>query len=539
MSYMALYREWRPKVFEDLIGQDHIVRTLKNQLISGRIPHAYLFCGTRGTGKTSTAKILSKAVNCLNLQDGDPCNQCEICREINEGTLIDVVEMDAASNRKIEHARDLIETVKYPPHKARYKVYIIDEVHMLTTEAFNALLKTIEEPPSYVMFILATTDPQKVPPTILSRCQRFDFKRIKTEDVTTRLRKIVNEKGVYAEDKALRAIASVSDGAMRDALSILDQAISMSNGKIEFADIVSMLGLTSNDYIFKLVDAMAEKNIEQSIKIVDDIILNGKDILQFIKDITKHFRNLLMVKISKKPDNIVDVSEDTINSLKEQSKRFRSEEIMRAINIFIEAENDAKLTSQWRILLEMAVIKFCRMEYDTSPETILSRINSLEEKLSRGEIVVNVPEGAEKPQKEIKLVESKKVEKEEKVVEEIIQEKHEIGDISLDDVRSSWHDVLNLLKANKKMSIYAWLVNGDPSDIKGNNIMITFTEQYAFSKTNLDKSENKHTVEEHFSKVLGKPVKVTFKVLTKENDIDKSIEIVKKLVGEELVEIIE
>lgn len=539
MSYMALYREWRPKVFEDLIGQDHIVKTLKNQLVSGRVPHAYLFCGTRGTGKTSTAKILSKAVNCLDPHDGDPCNVCEMCVETNEGTLIDVVEMDAASNRKIEHARDLVETVKYPPHKARHKVYIIDEVHMLTTEAFNALLKTIEEPPPYVIFILATTDPQKVPATILSRCQRFDFKRIKTDNVAGRLRKIANEKGIYAEDEALEAIARVSDGAMRDALSILDQAISMSNGKIEYSDIGTMLGLTSNKQLFELVDFMVEKDIESTVKKIDEIILNGKDILQFIKDLTKHFRNLLMIKISKKPENIIDAGEEAINSYKEQSKRLRSEEIMRAINILVEAENEAKLTSQWRILLEMAVIKFCRREYDTSIEMVLSRLNSLEEKIKSGDIVVSSSNKGETTAAEIakKIVERPK--QENQVSEGTKAYYGEAGNISLDEVRGAWQDALNLIKGNRKMSIYAWLINGDPSDVKGNTIIITFNEQYAFSITNLEKFENKSVVEENFSKALNKTVKVSFKVMEKENQTLDGIENARRLLGEDIIEIIE
>jgi DNA polymerase III subunit gamma/tau len=539
MSYMALYREWRPKVFEDLIGQDHIVKTLKNQLISGRVPHAYLFCGTRGTGKTSTAKILSKAVNCLDPHDGDPCNVCEICVETNEGTLIDVVEMDAASNRKIEHARDLIETVKYPPHKARHKVYIIDEVHMLTTEAFNALLKTIEEPPPYVIFILATTDPQKVPATILSRCQRFDFKRIKTDNVAARLRRIVSEKGIYAEDEALEAIARVSDGAMRDALSILDQAISMSNGKIEYGDIGTMLGITSNKQLFNLVDLMAEKDIESSIKKIDEVILNGKDILQFIKDLTKHFRNLLMIKISKKPENIIDAGEEAINSYKEQSKRLRSEEIMRAINILVEAENEAKLTSQWRILLEMAVIKFCRREYDTSIEMVLSRLNSLEEKIKSGDIAVSSLGKAETAAVEAIKKASEKPKQEKQVSENNRVEYEEVGDISLNEVRSAWQDVLNLIKGNRKMSVYAWLINGDPSDVKGNSIIISFSDQYAFSITNLERTENKSVVEENFSKALNKNVKIAFKVIKTDSQEEESAEKAKRLLGEDIIEIIE
>lgn len=538
MSYVALYRKWRPKVFEDVIGQEHIIKTIKNQIISGRIPHAYLFCGSHGTGKTSTAKILARAVNCLNPKDGDPCNECEVCREINAGSMLDVIEIDAASNRKVENARDLIETVKYPPNKARYKVYIIDEVHMLTTEAFNTLLKTLEEPPSYVIFILATTDPEKVLPTILSRCQRFDFKRIKADDMVRSLKKITEENNVEVEDKTLKAIANVSDGAMRDALSILDQAIAMSEGKIEYNDVMEMLGIISNEFVIKLGDAMAARDIEASIKAIDDVIMNGKDVLQFIKDVVQHFRNMLMVKISKKPEEVINVSEETLNIIKKQAKKYRSEDIMRAINIMVEAENNAKGTLQPRIFLEMAAVKYCKIEYDTSPEVILSRLNSLEEKLKTGSIQVsNAEQEAKKPDAKKEETESR-IEPDKKEEVNIADSTSDAA--TIDEARSAWGDVLNLLRTNKKMVIYAYLEPGDITDVKGNNIIIGFSEQYAFSKKNLENPvENKKAVEECFSKVLNKNIKVEFKVLEKENSMDKSIEMAKAIIGEDNVEIIE
>lgn len=541
MSYTALYREQRPKIFEDVIGQENIIRTIKNQVTSGRIPHAYLFCGTHGTGKTSTAKILSKAVNCLNPKDGNPCNECEICREINAGTLIDVVEIDAASNRKVENARDLIDTVQYPPQRAKYKVYIVDEVHMLTTEAFNTLLKTLEEPPYYVIFILATTDPQKVPTTILSRCQRFDFKRIKTEDMLKRLRKIVEENGILAEDRTLKMIARVSDGAMRDALSILDQAMAMSQGKIEYNDIISMLGLTSNEFIFSLTDSMIKGDVEESIKIIDNILLGGKDVNHFITELTLHFRNLLMVKISKRPEEIIDVSEETISLIKEQSRKIKSEDIMRAINILSEAENNSKYTSLPRIFLEMAVIKYCRAEFDTSPETILSRINMLEEKLKSKSITIkaeNTDKEEEKP---------KKTKAQEEVRKAVVKEdepktadKVSMDAVTLDEARGAFQDVLNLLRGNRKMVLYAYLAPGDVVDVKENNIIIGFDEKYAFSKKNIESSsDNKNTIDEYYSKVLNKPVKVMLKIIDNESDIDKSIELAKDILGEDIIEVIE
>ena len=545
MSYMALYREWRPKVFEDVIGQDHIVKTIKNQILQSRIPHAYLFCGTRGTGKTSTAKILSKAVNCLNLIDGDPCNECEMCKEINDGTLLDVIEIDAASNNRVENIRELIEDVKYPPHSARYKVYIIDEVHMLSTSAFNALLKTLEEPPEFVIFILATTDPQKVPPTILSRCQRFDFKRIKVLDISKRLRRIADDNGVFVEDKTLDTISRVSDGAMRDALSILDQAISMTSGRIEHKDVISMLGLTSNENTFGLVDKMIDKNIEGSIKILNDIIQNGKDILQFSKDLTKHFRNLLMVKVSKSPEDIIDASDETIMLIKEQAQKIRSEEIMRAINIIVEAENEAKLTSQPRILLEMAIIRFCKREYDASPEMLLNRINLLEEKINSGAIAVTQSQIRETNEvseikRKNKSVVSKEVNENTSDTQVKTKTPREPGIVSLNEVKTSWQEVLTLIKSSKKVTVASWLALGELVDVSGNNIIISFDPQHVFSKNNLENPpEHKKMVEECFSTILNKDVKVTFRVQEEENSIDKSIQMMKELVGDNIVKVIE
>ena len=284
MAYTALYREWRPKTFNDVVGQEHITTTLKNQILNHRIAHAYLFCGTRGTGKTSTAKVFAKALNCLNLQDGEPCNECEMCRKINEGLAIDVTELDAASNNGVDKIRDIIDDVKYPPQEAKYKVYIMDEVHMLSAGAVNAFLKTLEEPPNNVIFILATTDPQKLPITILSRCQRFDFKRINNNEITARLRKIVDDQNVLADERSLNLIARVSDGAMRDSLSILDQAISMGNGNVDYNTVVSMLGLVTNEHLFNLTNAVIQRSVEKSIGIIEDVIYSGKDIYLFIKE---------------------------------------------------------------------------------------------------------------------------------------------------------------------------------------------------------------------------------------------------------------
>lgn len=536
--YTALYREWRPKVFEDLIGQDQLVRILKNQIISDRVAHAYLFCGTRGTGKTTTAKIFSKAVNCINPSGGDPCGVCEMCLEISSGTLIDVVEIDAASNNRVENIRDLIEDVKYPPHKAKYKVYIIDEVHMLSISAFNALLKTLEEPPVHVIFILATTDPQKVPPTILSRCQRFDFKRIKTEDVFKRLRKIVDDCGVFVEDKTLKAIARLSDGAMRDAISVLDQCMSMSNGKIDYNDVVSMLGLTSNEHIFRLIDVMVDKDIEAAINVVDEVIFNGKDIVQFIKELIHHFRNLLMVKISKKPQEIIDLSEDTISSLKDQARKIKSEELMRGINIFIDAENDCKTISQPRIRLEMALIKFCRREYDTSPEMILSRIRVLEEKMKSGNFITTQSESKAISNPKMEIPEQNK--NEEIALVEAYAESDINYVVDIDEVKAGWQEIIGYLNANKNKVVSMLISQGRIKSIVGHVITIEFNESYSINKKILDQSDKKRIAEDAFKKILNKSIKLNFEIIENEgNSIDDSIEKMRQVLGDDIIEVIE
>ncbi|MEG0641429.1 MAG: DNA polymerase III subunit gamma/tau [Clostridium sp.] len=551
---MALYREFRPRSFEDVIGQDHIVTTLKNQINSNRVAHAYLFTGTRGTGKTSTAKIFSKAVNCLNPIDSSPCNECEICRGINAGTLLDVIEMDAASNRKLENALDIIETVKYPATTARYKVYIIDEVHMLTTQAFNALLKTIEEPPSYVIFILATTDPQKVPSTILSRCQRFDFKRIKNDDAFSRLKHIIDMKGVWAEDDALKLIAKVSEGAMRDSLSILDQAISMGDGRVDAELVASMLGITGRESIFNLVNYMSDGNIEGALSEIDSVMVSGKDIMQFIKDIIKHLRNLLIVRVSKNPGDTIDLGLDTLNELLDQSKKLQYEDIIRAINIFLEAEQEIKATSQWRIVLEMAIIRFSKREYDISTETLLKRISRLEDMIDNGKITVssNTSESGGTPQAVNRKVQEPPINEGLTKSEDL--EQFKLSEVSPQRVpatstasvvteaqaKGALVEVLNSLRSNKKMTVYAHLVNGNIKKIEGNTIIINFVEGFKFSKTILDKPEYTKGLQKYFENHLNAPIRLKF-VVEKgiDEDFNESINRAKSILGEDFVEVIE
>jgi len=520
LAYTALYREWRPKRFEDVVGQHHVTITLKNQIRNSRIAHAYLLCGTRGTGKTSTAKILAKAINCLNPQDGEPCNACEMCKNINLGTSMDVTELDAASHNSVDNIRDIIEDVQYPPREAKYKVYIIDEVHMLSIGAVNAFLKTLEEPPSNVVFILATTDPQKLPITILSRCQRFDFKRIKSEDIFGRLRDIVNEIGILADDSSLKLISRMCDGAMRDALSLLDQVISMNNNKIDYDSVVDILGLVTNDNLIKLVDNIIEKNIDESIKILDDIVLSGKDIYVFIKDMILHMRNLMMAKITDKAEDVLDMSTENIQILKEQGSKLRVEEIMRYIRILQETEEQCKWSKQSRIFLELAIIKIIKVEYDTSKEVIVSRINNLEKKIKEGNIVINnsVVESNKSHVNKANVTSpnndqgnfSRTIKSEEEKIE--VVENHN-STISIDKVKAAWQDILEIFKSRREMIIYASLVTGNVSDCKNGIIEITYEEQYAFNKKRLETEQFRKRVNSIFSEALNEPVTVKYKVL--------------------------
>ena len=540
MAYTALYREWRPRTFNDVVGQEHITTTLKNQVLNNRIAHAYLFCGTRGTGKTSTAKVFAKALNCHNLIDGEPCNQCEMCRKINEGLAIDVTELDAASNNGVDKIRDIIDDVKYPPQEAKYKVYIMDEVHMLSTGAVNAFLKTLEEPPRNVIFILATTDPQKLPITILSRCQRFDFKRINNAEITARLRKIVNDQNVLADERSLNLIARVSDGAMRDSLSILDQAISMGNGNVDYNTVVSMLGLVTNEHLFNLTNAVIQRSVEKSIEIIEDVIYSGKDIYLFIKDLLAHYRNLLMVKVTNNPDEVLDMSEENIALVKEQGTRLRAEEIMRCIRILQEAENNAKLSKQARLYCELAIIKMCKIEYDTSSEVMLTRLNKLEESLRSGNIKVTaVP-------KEVEDINNNKVNttikntslKEERITEESINV-NSTSRVTINEVKKSWKDILERFKARREMIISSLIMIGRPVDCSNGIVTVQFDEQNEFAKNRLSDSKNKNIINEVFSEILQDNIKVNFTVDSNDNKQRSAEDILRDTLGDDLIDFID
>ena len=382
MSYTALYRKWRPTSFEEVRGQDHIVKTLKNQINSGRIGHAYLFCGTRGTGKTSIAKIFARAVNCEHPVDGSPCGECSMCRQIAEGASLNVVEIDAASNNGVENIRDIREQVQYQPTDGRYRVYIIDEVHMLSIGAFNALLKTLEEPPSYVIFILATTEVHKIPITILSRCQRYDFKRISIDTIAGRLAELTQAEQIDVDDRALRYVARAADGSMRDALSLLDQCVAFHFGeKLTYDNVLEVLGAVDNRVFSKLFQAVLASDTKACIREIEEMIIQGRDLSQLVNDFVWYMRNLLIAKTTDEPGDMLDMSEENLAVLKEEATGVDTETLMRYIRIFSELSGQLRYASQKRILVEIAFIKLTTPSMEQNLDSILQRITLLEQKM--------------------------------------------------------------------------------------------------------------------------------------------------------------
>ena len=382
MSYTALYRKWRPTSFEEVRGQDHIVKTLKNQINSGRIGHAYLFCGTRGTGKTSIAKIFARAVNCEHPVDGSPCGECSMCRQIAAGASLNVVEIDAASNNGVENIRDIREQVQYPPTDGRYRVYIIDEVHMLSIGAFNALLKTLEEPPSYVIFILATTEVHKIPITILSRCQRYDFKRISIDTIAGRLAELTQAEQIDVDDRALRYVARAADGSMRDALSLLDQCVAFHFGeKLTYDNVLEVLGAVDNRVFSKLFQAVLASDTKACIREIEEMIIQGRDLSQLVNDFVWYMRNLMIAKTTDEPGDMLDMSEENLAVLKEEAAGVDTETLMRYIRIFSELSGQLRYASQKRILVEIAFIKLTTPSMEQNLDSILQRITLLEQKM--------------------------------------------------------------------------------------------------------------------------------------------------------------
>ena len=540
--HKALYRVYRPKNFSDVIGQEHIVRTLKNQIENNNVGHAYLFCGTRGTGKTSTAKIFSRAVNCTNLHNDEPCNECENCREILEDKTMDVVEIDAASNNSVDDIRELRENVKYSPAKAKYKVYIIDEVHMLSQGAFNALLKTLEEPPSYVIFILATTEPHKIPATILSRCQRFDFKRVTVKDISLRMKYICEKEGIDADEKALNLIARNSQGALRDALSILDQCISFEGNKISYNDVIELLGSVNIEQLFDLAESIIKEDTRKSLQILNDFIIWGKDVRNLVNDLIDHFRNLMVCKISNDLDEIISLPEETIDLLKQQAETIDTNNLIRVLNILSEAQDGMKVSSNPRVLMEVTMMKIAQPMFDDSKEALLKRIENLEQKIESGNIKVNHISTNQ-------TVDNSN--KNEKVGNNTLETSHEedveYENLKSDDVKliqKSWKNILQKMKEDRQQITRALLQDVDSFNIADDILYIIFTDNYSFAKNKLDSPQTIQYVEKVIREVLNRNfnVKIVFKsqLLNLNTEIkkeDKGEQILKDIVSEDILEV--
>jgi len=520
MGYIVFARKWRPKTFDEIIGQSHIARILKNAIKGDRVAHAYIFSGPRGIGKTSAARILAKALNCEKGPVPDPCNKCNSCKEISESRSLDVLEIDGASNRGIDEIRNLRENIKFAPSHGKFKIYIIDEVHMLTQEAFNALLKTLEEPPPHVKFIFATTRPDKVLATILSRCQRFDFRKIPTKDIVTKLAHISKAENLKIAEDALFAIARAADGGMRDAESILDQLSSFADKKIEASNVTQVLGTLNEETLFEMVDAVAAKNASKALKTIDALVREGKDLSFVGLELIGHFRNLLVAKVGKDLKELIDLPEDFIKRLSGQSGNFTIEDLLYALNIFSAAYDIMRKSNISRVPLEMAIVKLTRKESIRPIGEIMDKISSLEEKINQG---IQEPYIPKKPLKENKeSVKPKgeattKKEIEENTTEATVPEEEAIkhdespknGKITFQQIENIWFNVIKSVRV-KKISIASCLLEGEPVSYEKGVLTLGFPEGYSFHKEVIEEAHNKKLVEEALLEMLGEVMTLKF-----------------------------
>lgn len=511
LAYVALYRQWRPQDFDNLVGQEHISTTLRNAIKINKIAHAYLFAGPRGTGKTSTAKILAKALNCEQGPTPHPCNSCENCERITSGTSMDVFEIDAASNRGIDEIRDLRETVKFAPVDGRYKVYIIDEVHMLTTEAFNALLKTLEEPPEHVVFILATTEPYKIPPTIHSRCQRYDFRRIGIQDIVGRLKEVAEANSFDIEAAALTIIAMHADGGMRDALSILDQCTTLAAGKITAEHVRNLLGLIGYEWIRRLTEALAKREIVTALTLLDELIAMGKEVRQVLVETAEHLRSLMVYKAAPNADftHMVKIADEDI--LRAQTALFSHSELVKMIEMLHKAANEVKWAAEPRVLAEMAFISICQRALPDEVEALIKRVEQLEQRITQGLIRVERPGSSieDKPQPKAKAVPEIHHQQEESVQAKPKRETREVlqPNEPMDrDLESIWQNVLKQLVTEGKRSVHACVAQGRLVLLKENSAEVRFTGR--FPKERTEKDDYRSIVETVLSGVCGRDVTV-------------------------------
>ena len=514
MGYTALYRKFRPITFSEIVGQEHITRTLRNQIIAGRVGHAYLFNGGRGTGKTSAAKILARAINCLNPKDGEPCNECEICKGAINGSLTDIVEMDAASNNSVEDIRSIREEVNFLPTKAKYRVYIIDEVHMLSTGAFNALLKTLEEPPEHVKFILATTEPQKLPATILSRCQRFDFKKISNENIIKRLNIVCEKSNIEITKEALNIIAVLSEGAMRDALSILERCIQDGENKIDEDKIKDLVGIPKITYIHQLTESILEYDVDKALANIDEVLEDGKDINNFLWELIKYVKDILVYKASNKLELY---SEEELNKIKIISEKVSKEKLVDIIYQLSNLENDIKWSTQKTIMFQAGIIKLCSKQAETS-SNLEERLDKIEKYLRTSKVTSNMTMPVQQVQSneprmtfgvssknstEFKNTNIPKSNKEKK-----FSNKSE----------EYWPQIVNDLKQSGKIVLYTNLMNTKAKEINDMTVGIEFPNgMTSFGKTVLEKPENIREISNLVSIACGKEMQI--KYITQNNQV--------------------
>lgn len=572
MSYTALYRKYRPTKFSEIVGQEHITRTLKNQIISNRVGHAYLLTGGRGTGKTSAAKILARAINCLNPQDGEPCNECEICKAALQGSLTDIVEMDAASNNSVEDIRSIREEVNFLPTLAKYRVYIIDEVHMLSVGAFNALLKTLEEPPEHVKFILATTEPQKLPATILSRCQRFDYKKISPENIKSRLEYICKQSDIKITDEALKTISVLAEGAMRDGLSILERCVQEGEDEINDDKVKELVGIPKVEYINKIVNSVIDCNVDETLQNIDNVIADGKDLNNLIWEIIKYVKDILVFKSS---GTLNLYNDEELKQIEEISKKTSKERLLKSIYSLSELANDLKMTTQKTIMLEVGIMKLCSIQEGMTSNAIVENTQnssdniqntnemkntSLNEKFNESNnqqgnpITVDLQNKANELENKIKQLEYKINQISTGVVHNLEQNvdnqepKSTIRRVNTKTVSNGpsnivtniaptgkksecWGKLVSGLKESGKIMLYTNLVNTTATEVNDMTVGIVFPNGITpFGRSILDKPESVNELTKLVSIEYGKPMQVKYIDAKKpNNDIDITQNISKEM----------
>ncbi len=520
MGYLALYRKYRPNTFEGLIGQEHVVKTLVNQITSGRLGHAYLFTGTRGTGKTSAAKIFAKAINCLDNKNGSPCGECASCKAIADPSNIDIIEIDAASNNGVNEIRELRENVQFPPVSCKYKVYIIDEVHMLTGPAFNALLKTLEEPPKHAVFILATTEVHKIPATILSRCMRFDFKLISDHQIVPLIEKIYDEQGKKYQKEAVMAIAKAGEGSIRDALSIADIALSYNDKTLMYDDVMNILGSSNSQILYEFIDDIITGNAGNVLKTIDLLYSLGKSIGVLIKDITSIIRDIIVVKTCNNANDMLALPIEKFETLSNLSQKASEQRFLRILEIFAESENSLRYSNHARIVFETASIKATKPESDYNIDALLARITKLENDIKNKAFTDVKQEEIDKVSKTLKINQ----------VESPLQEKIRLSSLSDSDVKGKL--LLNLRKIGSEM---LWnLIQGVDVKVKGNILTIT-----AFNDGDhelLDRTTTKETIEQALKEFSAFEIQVALDEKEKTLDaVDEEAKRLKDIFGEDIV----